>query len=259
MDVKTLQVVLDNTDKQSTIDRLKSELDALRAENAALRADAEYHKDASEMHSALRQQNLQEFIERERLLLEENAALMAAHLTKMQNMRDATTEVVVGLRAEIATLKAAQRWIPVEEKWPDVDAPVLALFIDGSCQVAWIDDAEDWRNFFGATPKPTHWQPLPTPPRPASSARLFLNSQTEEQQMKKTFNGKPAIFDRIETGRSDLCGLFLFSERSDGTIAVTIANHHHRTDTSTTLTKDQARIIGEALLKFADGEVKDGE
>ena len=72
------------------------------------------------------------------------------------------------LREYIAELEAAQRWIPVSERLPKENAPVLVLTVLGGMFVDFIHgksvvtgnpdfyelDIEDV----------THWMPLPTPP-----------------------------------------------------------------------------------------------
>ena len=81
------------------------------------------------------------------------------------------------LRAYVAELEAAQRWIPVSERLPEFGAPIL--FYDsilerinkGTCtalggnknNLQWYTD-DDLFYFGNRSEYITHWMPLPTPP-----------------------------------------------------------------------------------------------
>jgi len=65
------------------------------------------------------------------------------------------------LRAEVERLKEAQRWIPVEERFPQAERAVLTLWKDSVRTVEWMFRNGEWTT--GATI--THWMPLPQPPK----------------------------------------------------------------------------------------------
>ncbi|MFA7254028.1 MAG: DUF551 domain-containing protein [Patescibacteria group bacterium] len=64
---------------------------------------------------------------------------------------------LISTRAELAKLQEATRWVPVGERFPDSDYPVLALCYSKRAwvEIAWTDNFVD---------DVTHWMPLPTPP-----------------------------------------------------------------------------------------------
>jgi hypothetical protein len=74
---------------------------------------------------------------------------------------------------EIKRLQQASRWIPVSERLPELDIPVLIVHrdvIDGNVEILirlrideyqWCDENTD---YWIDTAFITHWQPLPTPP-----------------------------------------------------------------------------------------------
>jgi|GEM_PF-3282400 Protein of unknown function (DUF551). len=68
--------------------------------------------------------------------------------------------------AEIAQLKAAHRWIPVEEKLPKDDEFVLVLRGKNLIDIARRKNVYGYAWFINCIPHDdiTHWQPLPQPP-----------------------------------------------------------------------------------------------
>ena len=72
------------------------------------------------------------------------------------------------LTARIAELEAAQRWIPVSERLPELDQDVLAVVDDdiviGSFGQGWDGEISFDRDEVGSTRYVTHWMPLPEPP-----------------------------------------------------------------------------------------------
>ena len=72
------------------------------------------------------------------------------------------------LTARIAELEAAQRWIPVGERLPELDQDVLAIVDDdiviGSFGQGWDGEISFDRDEVGSTRYVTHWMPLPEPP-----------------------------------------------------------------------------------------------
>jgi hypothetical protein len=65
------------------------------------------------------------------------------------------------LREEVERLKQAQRWIPVEERFPQAERAVLTLWKDSVRTVEWMFRNGEWTT--GATI--THWMPLPPLPQ----------------------------------------------------------------------------------------------
>jgi hypothetical protein len=63
------------------------------------------------------------------------------------------------LTTEVQRLRAERRWIPVEERLPDEDVPVLCIDSRGVQMVAW----SGWGEWYGPEIEAdiTHWMPLP--------------------------------------------------------------------------------------------------
>lgn len=74
------------------------------------------------------------------------------------------------LTAENRKLKEAQRWIPVEEKLPEIKKAVLVYApINKNIFEAYLGEQGIWHFFGGGLPTindvVTHWRPLPAPPQ----------------------------------------------------------------------------------------------
>jgi hypothetical protein len=73
------------------------------------------------------------------------------------------------LRAEVERLREAQRWIPVGERLPEKDKPILLIEVDYGVN---IGKRWDEKYYFGYNEdgigsmwgEATHWMPLPEPP-----------------------------------------------------------------------------------------------
>ena len=66
------------------------------------------------------------------------------------------------LRARLAELEAANRWIPVTERLPEDNRDVLALY-DGDIIIAWFSKncwKRDAIEFYERIKGITHWRPL---------------------------------------------------------------------------------------------------
>lgn len=63
----------------------------------------------------------------------------------------------------------APRWIPVEERLPENEVPVLCTDGDATFFGMYESDAGIWIMLFGFLPASgvdvTHWRPMPEPPR----------------------------------------------------------------------------------------------
>jgi Protein of unknown function (DUF551) len=68
-----------------------------------------------------------------------------------------------GQAAELERIREARRWIPVEERLPELGVDVLVLH-SGKREVAWRHVVDgDWMSN-AALGEITHWMPLPEPP-----------------------------------------------------------------------------------------------
>lgn len=57
-------------------------------------------------------------------------------------------------------------WRSVKKELPDPGERVLAFFPWGTCAVCWIGgNGNKWENIVHISEPPTHWQPLPPPPK----------------------------------------------------------------------------------------------
>ena len=83
---------------------------------------------------------------------------------------DVATPIDVALRKRIAELEAAQRWIPVSERLPQIGVRVLFYnnFIT-NIHKGWFS-GDEWTSDIGIfyngdkLKRITHWMPLPEPP-----------------------------------------------------------------------------------------------
>jgi hypothetical protein len=71
---------------------------------------------------------------------------------------------VYTLKARIAKLEAAQRWIPVSERLPEDMRNVLGLSRNAQLVVSYIDEYKMWYAPGADMLRVTHWMPLPQPP-----------------------------------------------------------------------------------------------
>ena len=110
---------------------------------------------------------------------EDVAADALAYIQQLERERDAAVAEVESLNAEIDAINedylsgihtvredARPKWISVEERLPEEDVTVL-VYRDGCCGVARLLDAEPeimW-TYTGFGGDPTHWMPLPEPPK----------------------------------------------------------------------------------------------
>lgn len=68
------------------------------------------------------------------------------------------------LKRRIAELEAAQRWIPVSERLPEANTPVLTISKDNNEPVtAWLED-DFWWSSVDWSLSVTHWMPIPKLP-----------------------------------------------------------------------------------------------
>jgi hypothetical protein len=89
------------------------------------------------------------------------------HVAKDYGEAESCAEDIGG---EIVPLYRAPRWIPVEERLPDIGVSVLCSSKEPPSQdLVWIGQREQYEWYFpGANEmgQPTHWMPLPEPPAP---------------------------------------------------------------------------------------------
>ncbi|GEM_PF-1906645 len=70
------------------------------------------------------------------------------------------------LQKELAALREANRWIPVEKKLPELNKIVLVFNHIGEVDMAYISDTLDWEGAFCDYTEASisHWRPLPEAP-----------------------------------------------------------------------------------------------
>lgn len=72
---------------------------------------------------------------------------------------------VEALRARVAELEAAARWVPVGERLPNQWDVVQVWSVELHVSSAWLDDQPEWVDRAGLLDAaPTHWRPLPAGP-----------------------------------------------------------------------------------------------
>lgn len=87
-----------------------------------------------------------------------------------ENLLDKAAEAIERLTAENAALREKQRWIPVTERMPELEVPVLVLDRRGNMLVRTlrrlVSDKEAVFRPDGLAPRKniTHWMPLPGAP-----------------------------------------------------------------------------------------------
>lgn len=74
------------------------------------------------------------------------------------------SEEIKTLRARIAELEAAQRWIPVAEQIPEENEEGYLICNKDYVYKAWIEEGI-FRDAEGFSISATHWRPLPEPPK----------------------------------------------------------------------------------------------
>lgn len=94
----------------------------------------------------------------------------ADRIGTLQALDTANTSIIKSLRARIAELEAAARWIPVEERLPDDDGHYIVAVGEhvSRSPIDWTDrdvyecvySGVGWHTANDVT----HWQPLPQPP-----------------------------------------------------------------------------------------------
>jgi hypothetical protein len=72
--------------------------------------------------------------------------------------------VIERLRAEVAELKEAARWIPVEERLPKECEDVFVTNVFRNIRIGFYNGDRWIDNTSTRTPEVTHWRPLPNPP-----------------------------------------------------------------------------------------------
>jgi hypothetical protein len=87
------------------------------------------------------------------------------HLTNEQNLASWNSQPVIErLRAEVAELKEAARWIPVEERLPKECEDVFVTNVFRNIRIGFYNGDRWIDNTSTRTPEVTHWRPLPNPP-----------------------------------------------------------------------------------------------
>lgn len=93
-----------------------------------------------------------------------------------ENLLDKAAEAIERLTAENAALREKQRWIPVTERMPELEVPVLVLDRRGNMIVRTlrrlVSDKEAVFRPDGLAPRKniTHWMPLPEAPKEGGKA-----------------------------------------------------------------------------------------
>ena len=93
-----------------------------------------------------------------------------------ENLLAKAAEAIERLTAENAALREKQRWIPVTERMPELEVPVLVLDRRGNMIVRTlrrlVSDKEAVFRPDGLAPRKniTHWMPLPEAPKEGGKA-----------------------------------------------------------------------------------------
>jgi hypothetical protein len=88
------------------------------------------------------------------------------HIAKGYSEAESCAEDIGG---EIVPLYRSPRWIPVSERLPEANEPVLIYTEVLGSHVASVDEEGEWFCDYGGEwlfPNVTHWMPLPEPPAP---------------------------------------------------------------------------------------------
>lgn len=87
----------------------------------------------------------------------------AAELEREKSRADAHYQNYLQMLERIDQIAAERSWIPVEERLPKEDVPVLCVDSNGIQMVAW----SGWGEWCGPEIEAeiTHWMPLPEPPK----------------------------------------------------------------------------------------------
>jgi hypothetical protein len=72
-------------------------------------------------------------------------------------------DCVEHLKSEIASLNAANEWVSVSERLPEVKGEYLC-YLKPDIFISFYGDSWSGDLAFRSVIAPTHWQPLPTPP-----------------------------------------------------------------------------------------------
>ena len=145
------------------IERLKQALHDARIENSGQAAELERLRDAFTARDTGIQQTLGKalgypwFKDDQKNFpgsTQEHGVCVGDHVA--ESLADEAAETIGRLRAE-------RRWIPVEERLPEEDVPVLCIDARGVQTVAW----NGWGEWCSPEIKAeiTHWMPLPEPPK----------------------------------------------------------------------------------------------
>ena len=85
-----------------------------------------------------------------------------------QMLESTSANAIEALCDLVEKLQNAQRWIPVEERFPTVGAPVNILLKSGNVGMA-VFDGNGWHCFVckscAQDDEVAHWQPMPSPPK----------------------------------------------------------------------------------------------
>lgn len=130
--------------------------------------------------------------------------------------RDLRKEIST-LKKELAARETAPGWISVEERLPEIGKNVLIKY-ENDFTVGYLQMNNTWVLYYGngwTTPantssSPTHWMPIPAPPKPKKKVKTYKDVFFEafpNALLAKEIDGIPAACRSLIFGKSNKCSM----------------------------------------------------